>query len=109
MKTKSQTCEGGGDFRSPVCGRTARYHESTAHWPDGTPRSEAWFCGTHAPSRIKARQEKRDTLHDAERQERRQKMAQEIYTIVCDNMAEGELWESETKAEIAKYLREKGI
>ena len=50
-----ETCVGrtwhecGGWGNSSTCGKTAKYEEGGK-----------WYCGTHAPSRIGARREKRD-------------------------------------------------
>jgi len=56
-KEKYNKCSGEiqGDWRSYPCTKNAKYFED-----------DKWWCGIHAPSKVKERQEKRDAKERAE-------------------------------------------
>ena len=67
MSEQKHTCEemsGGSMFHRSACGRPARFHE-VDRWGSDKLR---WFCGIHAPSERKRRQ-------DARHEQRRIEMA----------------------------------
>lgn len=64
-------------FKGHACGKGAKFHE-----PPSRDAEPVWFCGTHAPSQIKVREDKKLAIWRGER-ERRDRSTNRMQSIAA--------------------------
>jgi hypothetical protein len=109
-KCTAQVPDGGRSFRTHSCGKGARFHEDVrAYWEkrrEGSEPRMEWRCGTHAPSQIEARNEKKRAEQMAAAQ--RRDLAQRAMTARKDLVIQA-LGLEETQYEVHVEYRDGGM